>query len=228
MNNFEEEEPYVSLYSGTLEKLYTNYEYIQRNLRNRLKVYQTEATSIIPINKVEQKVSPNLVGQYIDERQAFINGHLEVKYCMPLRLIHPDTILKLQRCAGQLVIFDLLRLYQYGSGLAALEQISPDLGYAEQLRREAINMLNSYCYQDNIAERGGGTSYRGEKVEAKRVDLKGEILRDEPQDGAISAATIYLGTQKGNTEYLKERQSDNLFSGDYYSGERNFVREYFY
>ncbi len=227
MSEFQEEEVYISLYDGTQEKLYTNYQYIQHNLRNRLKVYQTEATSVIPINKVEQRVSPYLVGQYIDEVQAFINGFLDVKYYMPLRLVHPDTILKLRQCAGQFVIFKLLRLYQYGSGIAYADQISPDLGYGEQLRREAINMLNSYCYQDDIADRGGGTTYRGEKVEAKRVDLKGEILKNEPQQGAISAATIYLGEQRGNTDYLRERQIDNIFSGDYYSGDSYFVREFF-
>lgn len=216
---------YIPLYPP--DRLYVDQAYIQRNLRNRFKSYQTEATSVVPINKVEQRIDPDLVAQYIDERQAFLEGFLRAKYQVPLLLRDPLTKSIMQRVAGQLVISDIIRVYQYGSAIAALEQASPDLGYGEQLRREAINILESLCYQDVIGGRGGGKTFRGDKLEDKRFDLPGEILVTVPQEGPLSAQTIILGDQRGNTEYLKQRQLENIFSSDYVARGGSFIDEFF-
>ncbi len=194
---------------------YTDFEYIESLLRNRLRVFETQGTSLLPQKEVVQKVDPQLAQIYIEERQYYIDGYLEQKYQLPLKLTHPRTRVLLRKCAGGFVIYDLMANYFFGQGIQFLDPTSPDTGFGVQKRSESQRMLESYCYQDNIADVGGGTSYRGEKVETKRVDLPGEITRSTPQIGPIANKTIFLGTQKGDNEYLRRPQTKNIFSGDF-------------
>lgn len=196
---------------------YVDFGYIELMLKNRLRVVQTPATSLLPsitsMNNVSQSPDPALVEIFIDERQAYIDSYLDQKYVLPLQLIHPRTVSMLRKCAGGFVIYDIMANFFFGQGIAFLDPTSPDTGFGVQKRSESQRMLDSFVFQDVVAESGGGITYRGDKLEVKRVELPGELIRSIAQEGPIANRTILHGIQNGSTDYLLEQNpSNNIFS----------------
>lgn len=102
---------------------YTDTDRLQRKLRGRLQLYETESTSIYPTGLPNQKVDIDLVYDIAEDKEDFVDAVLEQLYVLPLKKHHPIV----RNIIENLTISDVLKVHFQG-GASFSQDASNSIG----------------------------------------------------------------------------------------------------
>ena len=166
---------------------YTTFEAINRRLRGRLDVVESQGVSSpwgATLGRIQ--TDPNLVEQFGIQVESYMNSILRKVYRIPLQLVSEETRAILADITESLVISRLIATYFIGS---PIPQNAADVGsLATNERQHGEELLKLYTAGHSIAYLGNPSA----GYQSEPVFLDGEIPNTSQQD-SITRNYTFIG-----------------------------------
>jgi hypothetical protein len=166
---------------------YTTFENIALRLEGRLDVVESRSASNPWANTLGKiQTHPQLVENFANQVEAYLNSIFEKVYIIPFQLTHQDTRFILADMVESLVVSRLLSTYFRGSPSPA---VGADVsGLAGDDRRHAEELIKMYTAGHNIQYPGSAPT----QPDTEPVWLPGEIPNPRPKD-SITRNYVLVG-----------------------------------